>query len=275
MNQPLVSVCIPCYNASNFIAETIQSVLNQTYNNIEIIICDDQSTDNTVEVIKCFKNSHIYFYQNEKNLGCSSNYNQALSYATGKYTKLLCADDLISSDCIEKQVNVFEEESKKNISLVTANKYIIDEKGKRLFVKKFPGKGFYSGKKAIVKSVLFGTNIFGEPGLPLMKTDILRKTTGVIEEKYYTYCNDFDLWCKMLLLGDLYVINEPLFSFRIVNSSVTSNVGWKQAEILKSYFKLIYKNKKYGIGFLTYMIGKMMINIMTLARVMIYKLFLK
>ena len=217
MNQPLVSICIPCYNAADFIAETIQSVLNQTYQNFEIIICNDRSTDNTLDVIKKFEDKRIQVHENEKNLGCSGNYNRVLSYAKGKYTKLLCADDIIIPTCIEKQVAAFEQHADKNIALVTAHKFVINEKGKKLFVKRFPGKGFISGKKAIRKSVLHGTNIFGEPGLPLMKTSILNQTSGVIEDKYYTYCNDFDLWCKMLLFGDLYVINEPMFSFRIVS----------------------------------------------------------
>lgn len=273
MIQPLVSICIPCYNAADYIAETINSVLNQTYQNLEIIICDDKSTDKTVEVVKSFNDDRIQFYQNEKNLGCSGNYNRVLSYAKGKYTKLLCADDLIIQACIEKQIAVFEKYSNRNIVLVTANKYVINDKGKRLFVKKFPGKGLIKGKKAIRKSVLNGTNIFGEPGLPLMKTEILRKTNGVIEDKYYTYCNDFDLWCKMMLLGDLYVINEPLFYFRIVPTSVTSNAGWKQASILKKYFGLLHNEKKYGISIYTLFIGKIMVNIMTLARALVYKIF--
>ena len=274
MNNPLVSICIPCYNAADFIAETIQSVLDQTYQNIEIIICDDRSTDNTLDVVRRFEDKRIQLYENEKNLGCSGNYNRVLSYAKGKYTKLLCADDIITPTCIEKQMMAFEKHADKNIAMVTAYKYVINEKGKKLFIKRFPGKkGFLNGKKAIRKSVLYGTNIFGEPGLPLLKTSILNQTSGVIEDKYYTYCNDFDLWCKMLLLGNLYVINEPMFSFRIVSTSVTSNAGWKQAAILKNYFKLLHNDEKYGISTFTLFIGKIMVNIMTLARALVYKIF--
>lgn len=273
MNKPLVSICIPCYNAADFIADTIQSTLNQTYQNIEIIICDDRSTDSTINIIKSFDDKRIQLYENEKNLGCSGNYNRVLSYAKGQYTKLLCADDIIIPTCIEKQTAAFEKQKDKNIVLVTAHKYVINYKGKSLFVKKFPGKGFINGKKAIRKSVLHGTNIFGEPGLPLMKTSILKKTSGVIEDKYYTYCNDFDLWCKMLLLGNLYVINEPLFSFRIVSNSVTSNAGWKQASILKKYFDLLHNDKKYGISAFTLFIAKIMVNVMTFARGLVYKIF--
>jgi glycosyltransferase involved in cell wall biosynthesis len=270
--QPLVSICIPCYNAAPFIGETLQSVLEQTYANLEIIICDDCSKDNTLQVVKTFTDPRISVYVNAHNLGGSGNYNKVLSYATGKYVKLLCADDLIAPDCIEKQVRAFEENADKNIVLVTAEKRIINEKGKYLFTKKFPGKGgFIDGKKAVQKSVRNGTNIFGEPGLPLMKTDVLRKTTGVTEDKYFTYCNDFDLWCKMLLLGNLFVIKEPLFSFRIVTTSVTSNAGWGQAKVMKDYLTILYQQKLHGISKPALLLGKWMVNVMTFARNIIYK----
>ncbi|MCL2027881.1 MAG: glycosyltransferase [Bacteroidales bacterium] len=270
--QPLVSICIPCYNAAPFIGETLQSVLAQTYTNLEIIICDDQSKDNTIEIVKTFSDPRISIHVNEQNLGSSGNYNKALSYATGTYAKLFCADDLITPDCIEKQVRAFEENSDKNIVLVTAEKRIINQNGKHLFVKKFPGKGgIIDGKKVVQKSIRNGTNIIGEPGLPLMKTDVLRKTSGVIEDKYFTYCNDFDLFCKMLLHGNLFVIKEPLFFFRIVTTSTTSKAGWQQAKVVKDYFTLLYQQKLHDISKATLLFGKFMVNVMTFARNMMYK----
>jgi glycosyltransferase involved in cell wall biosynthesis len=267
----LVSICIPCYNAARFIDKTLQSVLAQTYDNLQIIICDDCSEDNTVEVAKTLTDPRVSIHMNEHNLGCSGNYNKALSYATGTYVKLLCADDLISPDCIEKQVRAFEENKDKNIVLVTAEKRIISESGRYLFAKKFPGKGLFDGKKAVQKSVCNGTNIFGEPGLLLMKTEVLRKTSGVIEDNYFTYCNDFDLWCKMLLHGNLFVIKKALFSFRIVATSTTSKTGWQQAKVMKNYFTLLYKQDLYDISKPALLLGKFMVDVMTFARNMIYK----
>lgn len=273
MNQPiLISICIPCYNAAPFIAETLQSVLAQTYTNLEIIICDDCSKDNTLEVVKTFTDPRISVHINTHNLGGSGNYNKALSYATGKYVKLLCADDLIAPDCIEKQVHAFEENNDKNIVLVTVEKRVINERGKSLFVKRvFWRSGLIDGRKAVCKSIRNGTNIFGEPGALLMKTDTLRKTDGVMEDKYFTYCNDFNLWCTLLLYGNLFVLREPLFSFRIVATSVTSSAGWKQAKVVKDYFSLLYRQKSYGISKSTLLLGKFMVNVMTFARNMIYK----
>jgi hypothetical protein len=101
--------------------------------------------------------------------------------------------------------------------------------------------------------------------------DVLRKTSGVTEDKYYTYCNDLDLWCKILLHGNLFVIREPLFLFRIVSGSITSRTGWQQAKILKDYWTLLYRQKIYDIPGITLCLGKIMIGTMTVARNIVYK----
>ena len=145
----LVSICIPCYNAGETSKETIQSLINQTYSDFEVIISDNHSTDNTIEIIKSFHDDRIRIYENESNLGVIQNYHLALSRATGKYVKLLCADDIITPDCIEKQVNVFLSHPNDNIVMVAAEKYVINKDNKILFRKPFPGKaGLYNGKKA-------------------------------------------------------------------------------------------------------------------------------
>jgi glycosyltransferase involved in cell wall biosynthesis len=276
MDEPLVSICIPCYNASPFIAETIKSVLTQTYKNIEINISDDSSTDSTLEIVKTFNDHRIKIFINEFNLGPSGNYNQALSYAKGEYTKLLCADDMLYPDCIKEQVAVFQTNKEQNIVLVTANKDIINEAGKKVFSKSFSGKkGLIEGKKAIKRSIRKGTNIFGEPGLPLFKTAVIDKKDYIITDKYYTYINDFDLWCKILLQGKLYVIDKKLFAFRIVSSSVTSNTKWKQAVCFQNYIKMLSIDKRYNITSFDLFSGKIMSWAMCFARNLVFKFYFK
>ena len=90
MEQPLVSVCIPAYNNAAYIKDTIDSILRQTYTNLELVICDDNSKDDTVEVIESIKDSRIKLIKNEKNLGMSGNWNNCLKHCTGavSYTHL-------------------------------------------------------------------------------------------------------------------------------------------------------------------------------------------
>ena len=93
--KPLVSVCIPAYNNAAYIKETIDSILSQTYENLELVICDDNSKDNTAKVIEGIKDERIKFYKNEKNLGMSGNWNHCLSKCSGEFIKLICADDML------------------------------------------------------------------------------------------------------------------------------------------------------------------------------------
>src|ERR1035438_1370812 len=110
MNElPLVSICIPTYNTGNYIAAAIQSVLDQTYTNLEIIITDNCSTDNTIEIINSFHDPRISYFRNDHNFGVEYNWNKSLKLAKGKYLKLLCADDIIYPDCIREQVSVMEQ----------------------------------------------------------------------------------------------------------------------------------------------------------------------
>src|SRR4051812_6371262 len=108
MKNPLVSICIPSYNSEAFIAKTIQSVLDQTYRSLEIVICDDRSQDTTADIIRSFNDPRIFFFQNETNLGVEGNWNLTLERSTGKYAKVMGADDILYPHCIEQQVRVLE-----------------------------------------------------------------------------------------------------------------------------------------------------------------------
>ena len=103
--QPLVSVCIPAYNNADYVDQTILCILNQTYKNLELVICDDHSKDDTVEVIRKFDDPRIRLLINEKNLGMSGNWNHCLQQCKGEFIKLICADDMLALDALEKEVN--------------------------------------------------------------------------------------------------------------------------------------------------------------------------
>lgn len=105
-NNPLVSVCIPVYNAVKYIEQTLNCFLNQTYSNIEIIVSDDCSTDGTLEKLEKFKDHEkITILKNSKNTGIGPNWNNAYNKAKGKYIVIANADDIHFSNFIEKAVN--------------------------------------------------------------------------------------------------------------------------------------------------------------------------
>ncbi len=110
MSEPLVSVGIPVYNGADFIAETLESVIAQTHRNLEVIVCDNCSTDATHEIVREFaaRDSRITLLVNEQNLGAAGNFNRALHEATGPYFTWLSADDYWAPTYVEKAVAILE-----------------------------------------------------------------------------------------------------------------------------------------------------------------------
>src|SRR5688572_30003299 len=101
--NPKVSILIPTYNYAHYIGEAIESALNQTYTNFELIIIDDQSNDNTDEVVtRYLTDPRVKYYKNKVNLGLAANFNEALKFAKGEYIKYLLADDLFHPALLEK-----------------------------------------------------------------------------------------------------------------------------------------------------------------------------
>ncbi|OAB62032.1 hypothetical protein AY599_06460, partial [Leptolyngbya valderiana BDU 20041] len=124
-SQPLVSVCIPTYNGSRFLEEALASVEKQTYPNLEIIVADDGSTDETVELIKSFRDkleTPLRLFRNSR-LGMVQNWNFCLEMATGKYIKFLFQDDVLSPQCIEAMVELAESDD--DIGLVFAPRILL------------------------------------------------------------------------------------------------------------------------------------------------------
>lgn len=113
MLNPLVSILIPVYNRENIVAETIESAMAQTYKNIEIIIVDNCSTDNTWQVLKDYaeKDSRIRIFKNAENIGPVKNWKRCIDEAKGEYAKILFSDDLIADNYIEETLKIFDNET--------------------------------------------------------------------------------------------------------------------------------------------------------------------
>lgn len=268
---PLVSICIPCYNAQTTIERTIRSVLTQTYSNIEIIISDNASTDRTVDAVQKIQDERIKLFVSETNLGMARNFKASISHASGKYVKCLCADDTITADCIEKQVNAFLSNPDDNIVMVTSDKYVINQSNKILFKMSFPGKeGVYDGKKIARKS-LYGTNIFGEPGCVMFDRETARKTDEFVIDDSLLYVMDLHFYCQLLQYGNLFVVKEPLFSVRVIDSCASAGFKWNQARIFNALIDKYYNENFIKMGWINRVLGKTMSWIMCFARNLVFK----
>lgn len=124
--QSLVSVIVPVYNRSIYLKEAIQSALNQTYRNIEIIVTDDCSPESPQEIVESFDDSRIRFRRNEKNLGVASNIINAVKVARGKYVASLNDDDMWNENFLEKLVPQLD--NNQDLALAFCDHYIIDDR---------------------------------------------------------------------------------------------------------------------------------------------------
>ena len=106
MTNPMVSVCIPTYRGASVLADTINSVLSQTYPHFELVIVNDNSPDNTDDIVASYNDPRIRYARNETNLGPQENWNKCLELAQGKYFKLLPDDGLLEADRLEKRVSL-------------------------------------------------------------------------------------------------------------------------------------------------------------------------
>lgn len=130
LNNPLISVLMPAYNAEKYIKEAIESILNQTFSNFEFIIIDDGSIDATEEIIKSFKDSRIVYIKNEKNLGLIKTLNKGISIARGEFIARMDSDDISMPQRFELQLDVFKKY--KGVDIVNVALKKMSEDGTKL-----------------------------------------------------------------------------------------------------------------------------------------------
>ena len=228
--SPKVSILIPTFNYSHFIGEAIQSALNQTYTDFEIIIVDDGSTDNTDEVVaKYLNDTRITYYKNPVNLGLVENFNKCLSYAKGEYIKFLLADDKFEPSLLEKFVPIMEKYP--NVSLVTSNRDMFGTKVKK---RNLPFTGLQEGKKVIFESLREKNgNWIGEPTTVMFRRADLR--VGNFNPAYYCLV-DWEMWLRLLCIGDCFIIPETLSYFRVHSSQASQKILKDYKYTFEEYF---------------------------------------
>lgn len=271
-NRPLVSVAVPMYNNSRFIGDTIRSILGQSFSDFELLIYDDQSTDDSFDIAASFSDSRIKLFRNPVNLGPEQNWNRAISDVRGRYVKLVCGDDILFPECIEKQIAVLDSSASAGISLVSCPRTIIDSEGKSLIKKvNFVAKGRNEAVDVIRKMIRMGTNIIGEPVCGLYPAELIGKINGYSAVVPYTI--DLDFWIQLLKHGDLYMIDEPLCAFRISNVSWSSRIGEMRQQQFLEFMEQVASDKRHEVTDLDMFIGRINCAVQSMTSLMGFKLF--
>lgn len=224
--QPLVSIGMPVYNGENYINEAIESILNQTYKNIELIISDNASTDRTKEIVSEFikTDQRITFHQFEKNYGAAKNFNKTFYISKGKYFKWAAHDDLINQNYIEKCVQILEQNEQ--VGLCHSYNAQIDSKNNKLDVLHYDQICFATGSN--FKNYLkFLYNFkFGQDDADIVNG--IFRSNILSETKLIAPYNSADmiLVAEIIIRSKIYIIKEALCSKRIHEKrSVSANTS--------------------------------------------------
>ena len=205
MNPPKVSVVVPTYNYARFLDEAIESVLNQTFGDFELIIVDNNSTDNTDAVVeKYLSDSRVAYYKNP-DIGLGRNHDKAISYARGEYIKFLNADDKFHPELLEKFVRVMEENP--GVSLVTCNQETFGSKIGNVIL---PYSNLQPGKKILFESLKTHNWIGGPTSVMFRQSNL--KLGGY--RKDLDFIPDWEMWVRQLLAGDCYIVPDKLIFSR-------------------------------------------------------------
>jgi glycosyltransferase involved in cell wall biosynthesis len=200
--QPLVSICIPTYNAARYVEETIQSALNSTYANLEVIVSDDASTDNTLAVVEDLRDDRVRLFQNKANLGAPANWNRAMEKASGELVGLLNHDDLYGPFWLTLVAHVMERHP--HIGWMATAFHIISERGQILSVdQRLPDSREYSRDEAFLCIAKRGGM---GPGLIARRT--ILKEVGYYDEAIGPFA-DHDLCLRLASRYPLYYSSNP------------------------------------------------------------------
>ncbi|MES5895314.1 glycosyltransferase [Bacillus cereus group sp. RP43] len=250
-NIPLVSILIPTYNRPHYFKIALESALAQTYPNIEIIIGDDSTNDETETLIReqylpYYKN--ITYIRNTSTLGQFHNDLMLMEKSNGEYINFLMDDDVFYEHKIQKMMDYFEKGSNNNLALVTSYRVLIDEHGnkigdahptQRLYSEDTPLNGIFLGEWMLKD----GHNIIGEPTTALFRKKFLTEPFGTLKGRQYACSVDMASWISLLSKGDAVYISDPLSQFRY---HAGQQLHSKLLEGSEDFMHLVITSKKYG-----------------------------
>jgi glycosyltransferase involved in cell wall biosynthesis len=214
---PLVTIGIPFYNSSLFLNEAIQSVLNQTYCNWELILIDDGSTDNSLEIANLYKDSRIKVVSDGINIGLVWRLNQIINLANGHYLARMDSDDVMSTDRIEKQVNYLLKN--RECQVIGSNYYVIDRTNKVI------------GERSELRILKTKADILKFGGLA--HPTVMAHTTWFRKNLYdarFKRFEDLELWYRTIENSNFRILDDKLLFYRSVGiptykKYLQSNIG--------------------------------------------------
>ena len=242
-SMPLVSVITPCYNGEPYLAECIESVLNQTYENFEYIIVDNKSTDGSLQTAQKYAelDSRIRIVRNDEFLIQLENYNHTFRQISSQsvYCKMVQADDWMFSNCLEEMVKLAE--SNPSVGIVCSYTLLDYGHRTRVYLTGLPYlTSVITGLEACRRYLLNGTDCFGNPTVSMVRSDIIRSTDKFYDEN--TVSPDIDMCFRVLKNHDFGFVHQVLTYTRRYNDSIMSILTKFNHKLLTDLFVFL----RYG-----------------------------
>jgi len=239
--KPLVSICIPTYNGALYLSECLDAVRSQSLSNFQVIIVDDQSSDNTWEILIQYaaKDDRIHLFKNEHNLGLVGNWNRCIELSDGEWIKFVFQDDIIRADCLELML----ETAHLDMPFVLCRRDFffhseIDDTTKKYYMniprldELLPGTDLISQKQICHAVLTDFRNFFGEPTSTLIHHSIFQHF-GQFNPAMVQLC-DLEYWIRVSVNVGIKYIPEPLVLFRVHPLSTSSKN--KDSQLYRSSF---------------------------------------
>ena len=241
---PLVSIICHCYNHASYVEECLNSVINQSYKNIELIIVDDCSNDNSVAIIENWlkQNPEVQFIKNSKNLGITKSFNKTVEFTKGEFLIDLAGDDVLLLNCIEEQISAYNENP--NVSLIFGNAELINEKGTTIGYNFPVDDNFKVTDKNLqntnYESILKGGNCMCSVSAMFKKETFLK--LGKYDESLVY--EDLDFWLRLAKKHKIVFIDKILVQKRELSNSLTRHFFQKNnisKKLNNSSYKILVK----------------------------------
>lgn len=209
-------ICIPTYNAGNTLRETLASVLAQTYSPLEVIIIDNASTDNTIEVANSINDPRVSVLRNTENIGGERNFTRCIENSAGAYTAIFHADDIYTPQMVEKQVAFLERHP--DAGAVFVNASLIDSEGREvgsygLDPKHQSADNLYDFRR-IMKMIMRHSNFLICPSA-MVRTPVYLNDIVEWRGSAFKTSADLDVWLRILQKHRIGILPEPLIRYRI------------------------------------------------------------
>jgi glycosyltransferase involved in cell wall biosynthesis len=213
MREPLVSVVMPVYNAEKYVKESVESILNQTYKNFELIVIDDGSKDKSFEIVAelAAKDKRIKLLKNDRNLGVSATRNKCIDFSDGEYVALMDSDDISLPKRLEKQVAFLSEN--RELGLLGSSVEVINEAGEIVGVWKYP-----ETHDEISVEMIFSS--------PFASSSVIIRRDAVTRVKYnedLIVAEDYDFYSRLSKNTKTHNLKDTLVKYRINSKGLTRN----------------------------------------------------